>query len=192
MASRVIWDTVAPRRSASWRSRASSSSGSFTVVRFTVCQHTARRLRVKARANVRAHKHSPRSNPSACLMLHRRSETVRTNVDLLDGIRTSVRSFGARRHRAGSRRLAGRPSHGNPSRRQLSHAYVKARPSIRRRVNEAVLEAVYVKDRKIARAKFTEVFEPLFSRPSSNKTMEVDPRGFEPLTFWLPARRSTS
>jgi len=34
MASRVSWDTVAPRRSASCRSRASSSSGSFTVVRF--------------------------------------------------------------------------------------------------------------------------------------------------------------
>jgi hypothetical protein len=28
-------------RSASWRSRASKSSGSFSVVRFMVCQHTA-------------------------------------------------------------------------------------------------------------------------------------------------------
>ncbi len=37
-------------------------------------------------------------------------------------------------------------------------AYLKARPSIRRRFNEAVLEAVYVKDRKIARAEFSEVF----------------------------------
>jgi hypothetical protein len=32
----------------------------------------------------------------------------------------------------------------------------------------------------------------VFSRPSSNKALKVDPRGFEPLTFWLPARRSTS
>jgi len=62
-----------------------------------------------------------------------------------------------------------------------------ARPSVRRRFNEAVLEAVYVKDRKIARAEFSEVFAPLFSRPSSNKALKVDPRGFEPLTSWLPA-----
>ena len=34
--------------------------------------------------------------------------------------------------------------------------------------------------------------ERLFSRPSSNKPLLVDPRGLEPLTFWLPARRSTS
>jgi hypothetical protein len=40
MASRVISDTVVPRRSASWRSRASSSSDNFTVVRRMVCQHT--------------------------------------------------------------------------------------------------------------------------------------------------------
>jgi site-specific DNA recombinase len=71
-------------------------------------------------------------------------------------------------------------------------AYIKARPSVRRRLNEAVLDAVYVKDREIARPEFSEVFAPLFSRPSSNKTLKVDPRGFEPLTFWLPARRSTS
>jgi site-specific DNA recombinase len=71
-------------------------------------------------------------------------------------------------------------------------AYTKARPSVRRRFNDAVLEAVYIKDREIGRAEFSEVFAPLFSRPSSNKALKVDPRGFEPLTFWLPARRSTS
>ena len=71
-------------------------------------------------------------------------------------------------------------------------AYLKARPSVRRRFNAALLEAVFVKDRAIVRAEFSEVFAPLFSRPSSNKTLKVDPRGFEPLTFWLPARRSTS
>src|SRR6185369_5241159 len=63
---------------------------------------------------------------------------------------------------------------------------------VRRRFNGAVLEAVYIKDRRIGRAEFSEVFAPLFSRPSSNKALKVDPRGFEPLTFWLPARRSTS
>jgi site-specific DNA recombinase len=71
-------------------------------------------------------------------------------------------------------------------------AYLKARPSVRRRFNVAVLEAVYIRDRKIGRVEFAEVFTPLFSRPSSNKRLKVDPRGFEPLTSWLPAKRSTS
>lgn len=53
-------------------------------------------------------------------------------------------------------------------------AYLKARPSVRRRFNEAVLEAVYLKDRTITRAEFSEVFRPLLSRPSSNKTLKVD------------------
>jgi hypothetical protein len=71
-------------------------------------------------------------------------------------------------------------------------AYLKGRPSVRRRFNDAVLEPVYIRDRKIGRLEFSEVFAPLFARPSSNKALKVDPRGFEPLTFWLPARRSTS
>ena len=71
-------------------------------------------------------------------------------------------------------------------------AYLKARPFVRRRFNDAVLEAVYIRDRKIGNVEFCQVFAPLFSRPSSNKRLKVDPRGFEPLTFWLPARRSTS
>jgi len=41
MASLVSSETVVRRRAASWRSLASSSSGSLTVVRFMVCQHTA-------------------------------------------------------------------------------------------------------------------------------------------------------
>ena len=61
-------------------------------------------------------------------------------------------------------------------------AYLKARPSVRRRFNDAVLEGVYIKDRKIDRAEFSEVFAPLFSRPSSNKALKVEVRGFEPLT----------
>jgi site-specific DNA recombinase len=70
-------------------------------------------------------------------------------------------------------------------------AYLKARPSVRRRFNEAVLEAVYVKDRRIARAEFSEVFAPLFSRPSSNKELKVEVRGFEPLTSAVRRQRST-
>jgi DNA invertase Pin-like site-specific DNA recombinase len=56
-------------------------------------------------------------------------------------------------------------------------AYLKARPSVRRRFNAALLEAVFVKDRAIVRAEFSEVFAPLFSRPSSNKTLKVDLAG---------------
>ena len=52
-------------------------------------------------------------------------------------------------------------------------AYLKARPSVRRRFNDAVLQAVFVKDRRFARAEFSEVFAPLFSRPSSNKALKV-------------------
>jgi site-specific DNA recombinase len=71
-------------------------------------------------------------------------------------------------------------------------AYMKARPSVPRRINDAVLQAVYIKDRRIGRAEFSDVFAPLFSPPSSKKGLKVDPRGFEPLTSWLPAMCSTS
>jgi hypothetical protein len=48
---------------------------------------------------------------------------------------------------------------------------------VRRRFNDAVLEAVYNKDRKMGRVEFSEVFGLLFSRPSSNKALKVDLRG---------------
>jgi hypothetical protein len=35
-------------------------------------------------------------------------------------------------------------------------AYLKARPSVRRRFNDAVLDTVYVTDRRIGRADFSE------------------------------------
>jgi len=57
-----------------------------------------------------------------------------------------------------------------------------AATSVRRRFNQAVLEAVYMKDRKFARVEFSEVFVPLFSRPGSNKPLEVVPTGFEPVS----------
>ena len=46
IASLVTSETVVARRSASWRRRASNSSGSLTVVLFTVCQHTGRTVEV--------------------------------------------------------------------------------------------------------------------------------------------------
>ncbi|MGH2706153.1 MAG: hypothetical protein ACRDJ4_14010 [Actinomycetota bacterium] len=57
-------------------------------------------------------------------------------------------------------------------------AYTKAGPKVRARFNQAVLEAVYLRDGKVARAEFTEVFKALFSRPSSNNAVKVPPRGF--------------
>jgi hypothetical protein len=53
-----------------------------------------------------------------------------------------------------------------------------ARPKVRRRFNEAVLNAVYVRDGK-AKTEFTEVFEALFSSRSSNKALQVPPGGIE-------------
>jgi site-specific DNA recombinase len=59
-------------------------------------------------------------------------------------------------------------------------AYLKARPKVRRRFNEAVLNAVYVRDGK-AKPEFTEVFDALFLSRSSNKALQVPPTGFEPV-----------
>lgn len=64
-------------------------------------------------------------------------------------------------------------------------AYLKARPSVWRRFNDALLDAVRVKDRKITRAEFSEVFAPLFSRASSNKALKVVLRFFERLASFF-------
>ena len=70
-------------------------------------------------------------------------------------------------------------------------AYLKANPKVRRRFNEAVLQKVYVKDGKVTRAEFNDPFKALFLRPSSNKRLTVELRGFEPLASAMPWRRST-
>jgi hypothetical protein len=44
-----------------------------------------------------------------------------------------------------------------------------------------MLEAVYIKDRRIDRAEFSEVFAPLFARVRIQR-LKVEARGFEPLT----------
>jgi hypothetical protein len=49
-----------------------------------------------------------------------------------------------------------------------------------RRFNDAVWEAVDMKDQKIAPAEFSEMFEPHSSRPSSNKGLKVEVGGIEP------------
>lgn len=56
-------------------------------------------------------------------------------------------------------------------------AYRKARPSVRRRLNDVVFRAVYILDGNVHRPQFTEVFEPLFARPSSNKRLKVEVAG---------------
>lgn len=55
-------------------------------------------------------------------------------------------------------------------------AYLKARPRVRRRFNEAVLNAVYMKDGK-AKPEFNQLFEALFLANSSNKALQVPPAG---------------
>jgi hypothetical protein len=52
-------------------------------------------------------------------------------------------------------------------------AYLKARPKVRTRFNQAVLEAVYVKDRQLQRVEITEVFEALFSPTSGPSSWVV-------------------
>ena len=71
-------------------------------------------------------------------------------------------------------------------------AYLKANPKVRRRFNEAVLRSVYVKDGKVTRVEFNDPFKAVFLRPSSNKRLTVEPRGFEPLTSALRTQRSTN
>jgi len=68
-------------------------------------------------------------------------------------------------------------------------AYLKARPKVRRRFNEAVLEAVHVADGK-AKPEFTEVFDALFLSKSSNKALQVPPAGFEPAASCSGGKRS--
>jgi site-specific DNA recombinase len=58
-------------------------------------------------------------------------------------------------------------------------AYLKAKPKVRRRFNEAVLKAVYIKDGKVSKYDFTEIFEVLFSRDGLNKVAMVPPVRFE-------------
>jgi hypothetical protein len=48
-------------------------------------------------------------------------------------------------------------------------AYLKARPSVRRRFNDAVLEAVYIKDRRIGRADSHDEAGCLGLRPGSER-----------------------
>jgi hypothetical protein len=55
--------------------------------------------------------------------------------------------------------------------------YLKARPPVRHRFNDAVLEAVSIRGRRIPRTEFSELFAPLFPRPSSNWALRVDLRG---------------
>lgn len=79
-------------------------------------------------------------------------------------------------------------------------AYTKARPKTRRMFNQTMFKKIFVKDRKIERVEYTEVFDHLFSTvarcnnctekqflfsPSSDKLQVVGPVGFEPTTNGL-------
>ena len=74
----------------------------------------------------------------------------------------------------------GRAANGDPARRELPYLVHEGGPSVRRRFNDAVLNADYIKEQRIGRADSSEVFAPLFSRPTSNKALKVEVGGIEP------------
>ncbi len=68
-------------------------------------------------------------------------------------------------------------------------SYLKARPDVRKMWNRAFFHTIRVRDGTIAGSTHEEPFASILG---SHKGSMVDPRGFEPLTSWLPAMRSTS
>jgi hypothetical protein len=67
--------------------------------------------------------------------------------------------------------------------------YRIARPDVRKMWNRAFFQTIRVRDGAVVSFTYEEPFASLLG---SHKGSMVDPRGLEPLTFWLPARRSTS
>jgi hypothetical protein len=67
--------------------------------------------------------------------------------------------------------------------------YRKARPDVRKMWNRAFFNTIRVRGAQVEDFTYEEPFASLLG--SHNGSM-VDPRGFEPLTSWLPAKRSTS
>ena len=67
--------------------------------------------------------------------------------------------------------------------------YRKARPDVRKMWNQAFFQTICVRDGAIADFTYEEPFASLLG---SHKGSMVDPRGLEPRTSWLPAKRSTS
>jgi site-specific DNA recombinase len=68
-------------------------------------------------------------------------------------------------------------------------SYRKARPEARKMWNHAFFHTIRVQDGRIEGFTYQEPFASILG---SHKGSMVDPRGFEPLTSWLPAMCSTS
>ena len=68
-------------------------------------------------------------------------------------------------------------------------SYRKEKPEVRKMWNQAFFRTIRVRDGRIADSAYE---EPFASVLGSHKGSMVDPRGFEPLTSWLPAMCSTS
>ena len=64
-------------------------------------------------------------------------------------------------------------------------SYRKARPEVRKMWNRAFFNKIRIRDGVIADFTYEEPFASLLG---SHKGSMVDPRGSEPLSFWLPAR----
>jgi hypothetical protein len=68
-------------------------------------------------------------------------------------------------------------------------SYRKARPEVRKMWNRPFFRTIRVRECAIAGSGYEEPFASLLG---SHEGSMVDPRGLEPLTSWLPAKRSTS
>jgi site-specific DNA recombinase len=68
-------------------------------------------------------------------------------------------------------------------------SYRKGMPEVRKMWNQAFFRTIRVREGRIAYFTYEEPFASLLG---SHKGSMVDPRGFEPLTSWLPAMCSTS
>ena len=69
--------------------------------------------------------------------------------------------------------------------------YKKSTASTRRLYNQAFFNKILVKGNELYEGHYTDLFGAIFSEGSNNFNL-VEDRGFEPLTFWLPAKRSPS
>jgi hypothetical protein len=73
--------------------------------------------------------------------------------------------------------------------KDCASSYRKVKPELRKMWNRAFFRAIRVRNGAIADFTYEEPFASLLG---SHKGSMVDPRGFEPLTSWLPAMCSTS
>jgi site-specific DNA recombinase len=75
---------------------------------------------------------------------------------------------------------------------EFRREYRTASERSRRAYNQALFEAVFVKDRRIVGVRLKEPYRTALTKGGSDKNPTVELRGLEPLTPWLPAKCSTN